>query len=172
MPGTIPALPPGWTASPVSDGAVDLRVSARARPYLVIAAGAATAVWIVSVVGALIADRALPLAASPVEAILLAGLLSAFTSWCAFGDERWRLSSGVIEHRVGLRRIAYVRRIEDQTARLMIADGYGRRFDTPFFRLYAVTAGRRQFIAERKLADLKALGRFIATYTGWNADTL
>lgn len=172
MPGTVPALPPGWIASPASDGAVELRVSGRARPYLVIAAGAATAVWIAGIVSARIADRELPLSSTPAEALVLAGFLTAFTLWCAFGDERWRLSSGVIEHRVGLSRFAYVRRIEDVTARLTITEGYGRNFDTPFFRLYAITAGRRQFIAERKLTDLKALGRFIATYTGWNADTL
>jgi hypothetical protein len=123
-------------------------------------------------VSARIADRELPFAVTPLEALLLTGLLTASTWWCAFADERWRLSSGVIEHRVGLRRIAFVRRIEDHTARLTIGNGYGRRFETPFFRLYAETGGRRQFIAERKLADLKALGRFIATYTGWNADTL
>ena len=84
---------------------------------------------------AMVAHRAMPLAAPPVLAIALAFLTTAFTIWCAFGDERWHLSPGVVEHRVGLRRWAHVRRIEDRTATLMITVDYTTNFGTPYFRL-------------------------------------
>jgi hypothetical protein len=115
----------------------------------------------------MVTNRTMPLAAPPVLAITLAFLMTAFTVWCAFGDERWRLSRGVVEHRVGLGRWAHVRRIEDRAATLMITVDYTTKFGKPYFRLYALAAGRRYFLFERGISELETLAAVIGSYTGW-----
>lgn len=167
---TPPPLPPGWALSPCQDGAVELRVAAGGRRYLVVAGAIVFVGWTSAVLAAAIERRPMPLAADPRFAVLLAALIGVFTLWCALADERWRLSPGVVEHRVGVRRWARVRRIEDRTATLTIAVGHSTNFSTPFFRLYAVAAGRRHFLIERDLGDLKVLAAFIASCTGWALD--
>ena len=152
---------------PCTNGAVDLRVSAERRPYLVATAASGTVAWTVAVLAAIVARRAMPLAAPPVLAIALAFLMTAFTVWCGFGDERWRLSRGVVELRVGLRRWAYVRRIEDRTATLMITVDYTANFGRPCFRLYALASGKRYFLFERGSSELETLAAVIGSYTGW-----
>jgi hypothetical protein len=130
-----------------------------------------TLAWTVAVLTAMVARRPMPLGASQALSVLLALLMGAGTLWCAFGDERWRLSPGVLEHRVGLRRWAYVQRIEDPAATLTIVFGYGNQFSTPFFRLYALASGERHFLIERPYRDLKTLADFIAAHTGWAAES-
>jgi len=164
---TTPHVPAGWRISPCTNGAVDLRVTAERRPYLVAAAAAGAVAWTVGVLAAMVAHRTMPLAAPPVLALTLAFLMIAFTVWCAFGDERWRLSGGVVEHRVGLRRWAYVRRIESRAATLMITVDYTANFGKPYFRLYALASGKRYFLFERDYSELKTLAAVIGSYTGW-----
>jgi hypothetical protein len=81
------------------------------------------------------------------------------------------LSPGVVEHRVGLRRVAYVRRIDDRTAMLAITVGYTTNFSIPYYRLYALASGKRYFLIERDYNVLKTLAAFIGSHTGWAAET-
>ena len=109
----------------------------------------------------------MPLAASPMLAAMIAVLLIAFTLWCATARECWRLSPGLMEHRVGWKRVAYVGRIEDRAATLRIIADFASRWGTPYYRLYAITPGGQHFLIERSLEDLKLLAAFIAARTGW-----
>ena len=165
-----PPLPPGWTATPSQDGAVDLYVDQTKRPYFVAVVAVGALTWTGAVVRAFVGHTAMPLAAAPAFAWLLVVLLIAFTIWCAFADESWRLSPGIVEHRVGWGRATFVWRIAGHSGRLMIGVNYTTTFSKPFFRLYALTSGTRRFLIERDLAELQTLANFIASHTGWQVE--
>ncbi len=154
-------------ASPSAAGVIDLRVDGRGRPLVVGAVAVMTLVWSAAVVTAVLAGRRMPLAASPPFASLIMMLLVAATLWCAFADERWRLSRGLLEHRVGWKRLAHVRRIEDDAATLAITVDFSTNFGKPYYRLHAIAAGRQYFLIERDHDELKLLAGFIAACTGW-----
>jgi hypothetical protein len=129
-----------------------------------------TGAWTTAVSSAAVTHDAMPLSASSPFAVLLVILMSAFTLWLAFADERWRLSPGVLEHRVGFPAWAYVRRIEDRSAALTIAAGFAKNFGTPYYRLYALASGTRHFLIERGHGELKAVAAVIESHTGWPVD--
>jgi hypothetical protein len=160
-------LPRGWTASPSAEGVIDLRVDARRRPVVVGAIAAVTLVWTGAMATDVLAGRQMPLAASPYLAYLVTIVLIAATLWCAFADECWRLSRGLVEHRVGWRQLTHVRRIEDGAATLVITVDFSTNFGKPYYRLHAIASGRRYFLIERDYGELNLLAGFIAAYTGW-----
>jgi hypothetical protein len=158
-------------ASP-SEGAIELRVNARGRSHFVAALAVVAIGWTAAMLTAWIWRRPMPLAAPPSLAIAIAILLGSATFWCGCADEFWRLSRGLVEHRVGWKRLTHVRRIEDRSAALTIRIGYGNTFSTPYYRLYAIASGRECFLFQRGHADeLRALAGFMAAYTGWTNQT-
>lgn len=109
----------------------------------------------------------MPLSVAPSIAYAITTVLSAATLWCSYADECWRLSRGLVEHRVGWRRLAHVRRIEDPAARLAITVGFGTNWGRPYYRLHAIASGRRYFLIQRDADELGILAGFIASHTGW-----
>src|SRR5262245_5316740 len=114
------SLPPGWQSDPVGGG-VDIRVVSSGRGYVTAGAG---------ILAVLAASRTMFLwnsdAATPW--LILSIFLSAFSLWCALGDEVWHLERNCLVHRVGIRRWLHSRRYQNADLNIMLrfSTNYGR----------------------------------------------
>jgi len=153
-------LPSDWTMTPAGAG-VDLRVRARGRIYLRLAAWI-LALWSAWWTGAHWRE----LSTSTVQIhVIVSTLLALFALWCSFADEYWHIERNLVVHRVAWWSNAN-RECELQICMRRIHRGPGS--DRPYYRLYAISNGSYKFLIERNLDELTVLARFFAQQTGWN----
>jgi hypothetical protein len=153
-----------WEVTRLPEGGLDVRVSQSGRGWITAVATALALAWIGSALGDLAGGRALPLQATLPMAVGIGLLLTAFALWCALGREGWHVAANCLEHRVGIGGWEHVRRYSDATLQIVERhDQYGKAY----YRLYAVVAGQRHFLIERRALELVAWADFVARQTGW-----
>ncbi|HEV2698595.1 MAG TPA: hypothetical protein VGU90_11430 [Terriglobales bacterium] len=159
---TSPNLPAGWRAERDGTGGLDLYVSSSGGPYLLGSVALFTLFacwqtyrnWITS-------------SQSTQLWLVLIALSTLFGLWCGFVNEKWHLGTNSMDHRVGIAGHGYCRSYKDATLEIHVALRRSRLYSTPYYRLYAVTAGEPHFLFERDQETLQQLAIFISFHTGW-----
>jgi hypothetical protein len=156
-------LPAGWFVTASPEGGVNLRVSGSGRSFI--------AIIVLALAAYTAGDTAmrwpvLSSSSAQLRFAMLAGF-ALFGIWCAFGDEVWCINHNAIEHCVGIGPLQFKRNI--QNAELQIIERFEAKFgrSRPYYRLYASTQEKQQFLFERKLQELQQLTQFISSRTGW-----
>jgi hypothetical protein len=153
------ALPSEWRVRMLRDGMTELVIDESRRFRAAIIVGAAALGFTGYGAWALLRGTAGP------TPLVFGMLLMVLALWMLLASESWRVGANLLEHRVGIGRVARISSIRD--ARLSIVSRVSTLNRVSYHLQAETAAGRRPLFTRNHYDEVAALARFIADRAHW-----